>query len=152
MGKTIEGVVITPLNRFPDERGRVMHVMKATDKEFKGFGEIYCSTIYPGVVKGWHYHKKVTLNYVVLKSMIKFVLFDEREDSPSKGVIQEIFMGEQNYVRVTVPPGIWNGFKGIGVEEALVCNVIDQPHDDGETRRLDPHDNHIPYDWSRKDR
>ena len=152
MGKTIAGVVITPLKRFPDERGMVMHMMKATDAEFKGFGEVYCSSIYPGVVKGWHYHEKVTLNYVVLKGMIKFVLFDEREGSPSKGVIQEIFMGEQNYVRVTVPPGIWNGFKGIGAGEALVCNVIDQPHDDAETRRCDPHDNHIPYDWSRKDK
>jgi len=150
--KTIAGVVIKPLKRFPDERGIVMHILKATDEEFKGFGEVYCSGVYPGVIKGWHLHEKITLNYVVLTGMIKFVLFDERENSPTHGVIQEIFMGEQNYVRVTVPPGIWNGFKGIGTEPALVCNVIDQPHDEKEMRRCDPHHNHIPYDWARKDR
>ncbi|NIM10376.1 MAG: dTDP-4-dehydrorhamnose 3,5-epimerase [Candidatus Aminicenantes bacterium] len=150
--KPIDGVIIKPLKRFPDERGTVMHIMKATDEEFKGFGEVYCSSIYPGVVKGWHYHENVTLNYVVLKGMIKFVLYDEREGSPSKGFIQEIFMGDQNYVRVTVPPGIWNGFKCMGTEPALVCNVIDKPHDEAETRRCDPHDVSIPYDWKRKDK
>ena len=96
--------------------------------------------------------EKITLNYVVLKGMIKFVLFDEREHSPTKGVIQEIFMGDNNYVRVTVPPGIWSGFKCIGTEPAMVCNVIDSPHDETEVRRCDPHNDHLPYDWTRKDR
>ncbi len=149
---SIHDVVITPLKRFPDERGTVMHMMKATDPGFKGFGEVYCSSIYPGVVKGWHFQTKITLNYAVLQGMIKFVLFDEREDSPSKGVIQEIFLGEQNHVRVTVPPGIWSGFKCIGTGPALVCNVIDRPHDPAGAKRLDPHESHIPYDWARKDR
>ncbi len=143
----IHDVVITPLKRFPDDRGMVMHIMKATDPQFKGFGEVYCSSIYPGVVKGWHFHHKTTLNYVVLNGMINFVLFDEREDSPTKGVVQEISIGDRNYVRVTVPPGIWNGFKCIGTGAALVCNVIDLPHDDSESKRCDPHDNHIPYQW-----
>jgi dTDP-4-dehydrorhamnose 3,5-epimerase len=150
--KPIDGVIIKPLKRFPDERGTVMHIMKATDEEFKGFGEVYCSSIYPGVVKGWHYHENVTLNYVVLKGMIKFVLYDEREGSPTKGSIQEIFMGDHNYVRVTVPPGIWSGFKCMGTEPALVCNVIDKPHDEAETRRCDPHSGSIPYNWARKDK
>lgn len=150
--KSIDGVIVTELKRFPDERGTVMHVMKATDPEFKGFGEVYCSSVYPGAVKGWHIHTRITLNYVVLSGMIKFVLYDEREGSPSKGVLQEIYMGGQNYVRVTVPPGIWSGFKGIGTEPALVCNVIDQPHDPTEARRCDPHGGGIPYDWARKDR
>ncbi len=152
MGEIIDGVIIKQLKRFPDERGTVMHIMKASDEEFKGFGEVYCSSIYPGVVKGWHYHEKITLNYVVLKGMIKFVLFDERGGSPSKGSVQEIFMGDRDYVRVTVPPRVWSGFKCIGTESALVCNVIDMPHDEGEARRCDPHSNHIPYDWKRKDR
>lgn len=152
MGKTIDGVIVKPLKRFPDERGMVMHIMKATDEEFKSFGEVYCSSVYPEVVKGWHYHEKITLNYVVLKGMIKFVLFDEREDSPTKGTVQEVFMGDQNYIRVTVPPCIWSGFKCIGTEPALVCNVIDLPHDESEAKRCDPHSNHIPYEWKRKDR
>lgn len=152
MGKSIDGIIIKKLKRFSDERGIVMHIMKSTEEEFKGFGEVYCSSIYPGVVKGWHFHEKITLNYVVLKGMIKFVLFDEREHSPTKGVIQEIFMGDNNYVRVTVPPGIWSGFKCIGTEPAMVCNVIDSPHDETEVRRCDPHNDHLPYDWTRKDR
>jgi dTDP-4-dehydrorhamnose 3,5-epimerase len=150
--KNIDGVIIKELKRFPDERGTVMHVLKATEPEFKGFGEVYCSSVYPGVVKGWHIHSEITLNYVVLTGMIKFVLYDERKDSPTNGRVQEIYMGEQNYVRVTVPPGIWSGFKGIGAEPALVCNVIDKPHDPSEARRCDPHDNRIPYVWTRKDR
>ncbi|MCP5048079.1 MAG: dTDP-4-dehydrorhamnose 3,5-epimerase [bacterium] len=145
----IHDVKITPLKRFPDERGVVMHIMKATDGEFKGFGEVYASSVYPGVVKGWHFHKKITINYVVLSGTIKFVLFDERDDSTSKGIVQEIFMGDENYVRVTVPPGIWNGFQCIGNETALVCNVIDFPHDPTEAKRCDPHENHIPYDWEK---
>ncbi|MCP4216688.1 MAG: dTDP-4-dehydrorhamnose 3,5-epimerase [bacterium] len=147
MGKEIEGVTITQLKRFPDERGTVMHVLKSTDQSFTGFGEVYCSSVFPGVVKGWNRHKKVTLNYVVLSGMIKFVLFDDRADSATRGCVSEIFMGTDNYVRVTVPPGIWSGFKGIGTEPALVCNVIDFPHDPSEATRKDLHDNSIPYDW-----
>jgi dTDP-4-dehydrorhamnose 3,5-epimerase len=84
--------------------------------------------------------------------MIKFVLYDAREGSPTKGKIQEIFMGDRNYIRVTVPPGIWSGFKGISTEPALVCNIIDMPHDPAESRRSDPHGGEIPYNWKRKDR
>jgi len=152
MGKTIAGVLITGLKQFPDERGSVMHMMKATDEGFKGFGEVYCSKIYPGVVKGWHFHDKITLNYVVLKGMITFVLYDEREDSPTIGLVQEIVMGEQNYVRVTVPPRIWSAFKCIGTEPALVCNVIDIPHDPSEAKRREIHDPGFPYDWGKSDR
>jgi dTDP-4-dehydrorhamnose 3,5-epimerase len=152
VGKSIDGVRITNLKQFPDTRGSVMHIMKATDEGFKGFGEVYCSSIYPGVVKGWHFHEKITLNYVVLKGRIKFVLYDEREDSPTKGLVQEIFMGDRNYVRVTVPPRIWSGFKCIGTEPALVCNIIDMPHDPFEAKRNDPRNGRIPYIWERKDR
>jgi dTDP-4-dehydrorhamnose 3,5-epimerase len=143
--KNIHDVAIKNLKRFPDERGTVMHIMKSTDEEFKGFGEVYCSTIYPDVVKGWHLHEKITLNYVVLKGMIKFVLYDERENSASKGIVREIYMGDQNYIRVTVPPGIWSAFKCVGTEPAIVCNLIDKPHDETETKRCDLNDNKIPY-------
>jgi len=129
-----------------------MHIMKATDVGFKGFGEVYYSSINPGVVKGWHFHHNVTLNYVVLKGMIKFVLYDEREGSPTRGLVQEIFMGGQNYVRVTVPPRIWSGFKCIGKEPAFVCNVIDKPHDPAEAKRREIHDPGFPYDWGKRDR
>ena len=124
----INGVIVTPLRRIPDDRGKIMHIMKSSDQDFHSFGEVYCSTVYPGVVKGWHLHKEMTLNYVVLKGKIKFVLYDGRKDSSTYGETQEIYIGEDNYVRVTVPPFVWNGFMGLGLEEAFVINFTDIPH------------------------
>ena len=95
----------------------------------------------------------MTLNYVVLKGNIKFVLYDGREDSPTFKEIQEVIIGENQYVMVTVPPFVWNGFKGIGLEEAIVINFTDIPHSAEEIVRMDPHHNDlISYDWSIKDR
>jgi dTDP-4-dehydrorhamnose 3,5-epimerase len=148
----IEGVVIIPMKRIPDERGAVMHILKISDPAYLGFGEVYCSTVYPGVVKGWHLHKRMTLNYVVIRGTIKFVLFDGREASPTRGELQEISMGDRNYVRVTVPPGVWNGFQGVGTDEAYVVNITDMPHDPGEIERADPFTKDIPYSWPLKHR
>jgi dTDP-4-dehydrorhamnose 3,5-epimerase len=149
----INGVIITPLKKIPDDRGKIMHIMKNTDSCFEAFGEVYCSTIYPKVVKGWHLHKIMTLNYVVLKGKIKFVLFDARPASSTYNAIQEIYMNEDNYVRVTVPPYIWSGFMGVGLEEAFIINFTDISHNPDEIVRMDPHEKDIiNYDWSIKDR
>jgi dTDP-4-dehydrorhamnose 3,5-epimerase len=149
----IEGVQITSRKIIPDERGKIMHIMKSSDDQYNAFGEVYCSTVYPGIVKGWHMHKKMTLNYVVLKGNIKFVLYDNRQDSATYKEIQEIIIGENQYVLVTVPPFVWNGFKGIGTEEAFVINLTDIPHDPEEIVRMDPHQNEIiNYNWDVKDR
>ena len=146
----IEGVKIKPLKKIPDERGMIMHMLRSDDADFEKFGEIYFSCVYPGVVKGWHGHKKMTLNYAVIKGMIKLVLYDDRKDSKTKGEIMEIFMGEDNYVLVSIPPNVWNGFKGIGTKEAIVANCSTHPHDPDEIYRCDPIDNDIPYDWDIK--
>jgi dTDP-4-dehydrorhamnose 3,5-epimerase len=146
----IDGVVVQPLRIIPDERGRVMHMLRASDPWFAGFGEIYFSTIYPGVVKGWHLHKKMILNYAVPVGRIKFVLFDPREGSPTRGRLQELFLGPDQYCLVQVPAGVWNGFKGVGTEPALVANCATLQHDPDEIVRMDPHRNDIPYDWSLK--
>lgn len=149
----IDGVKIKSLKKIPDDRGQIMHIMKSSDEDYVKFGEVYCSSVYPGVVKGWHLHSKMTLNYVTLQGMIKFVLYDPREDSPTKGKIQEIYMGQDNYVRVTVPVGVWNGFMGVGTKEAFTINFTDIPHDPDEISRMDPHLNDlIKYDWSVIDR
>lgn len=149
----IEGVQITQRRVIPDDRGKIMHIMKSSDEQFNTFGEVYCSTIFPGIVKGWHLHKKMTLNYIVLKGNIKFVLYDDRPDSKTYKKIQEVVIGENQYVLVTVPPFVWNGFKGIGLEEALVINFTDIPHDPDEIVRMDPHQNEIiDYNWEVKDR
>ena len=100
----IDGVIITPLRQIPDERGKIMHMLRSDAPHFQQFGEIYFSCIYPGAIKAWHIHKVMTLNYAVVHGMIKFVLHDDRPDSPTRGETQEIFMGEQNYCLVTVPP------------------------------------------------
>ena len=81
---------------------------------FERFGEIYFSTVYPGVVKGWHIHKRMTLNYAVPVGMVKLVCYDDRADSPTRGEVQELHVGELNYALVTIPPLVWNGFKGEG--------------------------------------
>ena len=146
----IHGVIIKPLKKIADERG-IMHMMKDTDPEFKKFGEIYFSAVYPGVVKGWHSHIKMTLNYAVVKGMIKLVLYDNRENSPTKGELMEIFIGDNNYSLVTIPPMVWNGFKGIGTQEAIVANCTDISHDPDEIQRMDPLQNDIvSYDWGIK--
>jgi dTDP-4-dehydrorhamnose 3,5-epimerase len=148
----IDGVVVSPRRILPDDRGKVMHHLKATDPEFERFGEIYFSMVFPGVVKGWHLHHKMIINYAVPMGMIKLVLFDDRKDSKTKGELQEIYLGRDNYVLVKVPAMVWNGFKGVGVEPALVANCASIPHDPTEIERLDPHKSHIPYDWALKDR
>ncbi len=148
----INGVQINPLKQIPDERGKVMHMMKAEDAVFSSFGEIYFSRVYPGAVKAWHLHDRMTINYAVPHGKIKLVLFDDRADSSTKGEIQEIFLGEDNYQLVTIPPFVWNGFKGIGTETALVANCASIPHDPNEITRLDPDDCFIPYNWELKNR
>ncbi len=146
----IDGVLIKPLKKFSDERGCVMHMLKNTDAEFEKFGEIYFSIVYPGVIKGWHVHKEMTLNYAVIKGDIKLVLFDGREGSPTKGELQQIFVGEKNYCLVRVPPGVVNGFKGIGIEESIVANCATVAHSANEIVRIDPFTKDIPYNWDIK--
>ncbi len=146
----IEGVKITPLKIIPDERGTILHMLRDDDRVFERFGEIYFSKVYPGVVKGWHLHKKMTLNYAVPVGMIKLVLFDNRENSPTKGELMELFIGEENYVLVTIPPNVWNGFKGIGLGISMVANCSTTHHDPDEIIRMDPINNDIPYDWELK--
>lgn len=144
----IEGVRVTPLRQIPDERGKVMHMLRSDSEGFIAFGEIYFSCVYPGVVKAWHIHRRMTLNYAVPHGNIKLVLYDDREGSPTRGEVQELFLGPDNYCLVTIPPMVWNGFKGIGTETAIVANCATIPHDPAEIDRLDPADPSIPYDWA----
>jgi dTDP-4-dehydrorhamnose 3,5-epimerase len=143
----IEGVQIIALRTIMDDRGMVRHMMKCTDPHFRQFGEIYFSVIFPGAIKAWHIHRKMELNYAVISGNIKLVLYDARENSPTKGEIQEICIGEDNYVLVKVPPYVVNGFKAIGTEKAIVANCASIAHDPEEIERLSPFDTSIGYDW-----
>jgi dTDP-4-dehydrorhamnose 3,5-epimerase len=143
----IAGVEIVPLRQMPDERGKVMHMLRADAPHFRSFGEIYFSAVHPGAVKAWHLHKRMTLNYAVPFGKIKLALFDDRADSRTRGELQEIFLGPDSYQLVVIPPLVWNGFKGIGTETAIVANCASIPHDPAEIERLDPASSQIPYDW-----
>ncbi len=149
----IEGVNIVKLKKIPDERGTIYHMLRSSDPHFTKFGEIYFSKIYQGAIKGWHIHKRVSLNYCVVDGMIKLVLFDSRKDSPTYGNLMELFIGDDNYCLVQIPVGVANGHKGI-TQTALLANAPDIPHDKGgkdEMIKIDPYKNDIPYNWDRVD-
>lgn len=148
----IDGMRIIPLRRVPDERGSVYHMLKSTDPHFMQFGEIYFSTIYAGVIKGWHRHRDMTLHYACIAGRIKLVLYDERAASPTRRTLIEIFLGPDNYSLVVIPPEVWNGFKGMADPVSIVANCCTHPHDPARTTRVDPFSNDIPYAWERVDR
>ncbi len=146
----IDGVCFRPLRQIPDERGKIMHMIRCDAEHFTEFGEIYFSTVNRGAIKGWHIHQRMTLNYAVVHGMIKLVLYDDREGSSTHGGLMEIFTGEDNYALVTVPPMVWNGFKGISAGPAIVANCATIAHDPAEIDRLDPFSEKIPYNWDLK--
>ena len=150
----IDGVSVKRLKVIPDERGRLMEMIRCDDPEFIKFGQVYMTTAYPGVVKGWHYHQKQTDNLVVVKGMVKLVLYDQREVSPTYGEVNEFFLGEHNPTVVQIPSRVLHGFKAIGTEEAIIINLVTEPYnyDEPDEFRIPPHSPEIPYDWSLKER
>jgi len=149
----INGVSVKPLRVLCDERGRLMEMLRRDDDLFKGFGQAYMTTAYPGVVKAWHYHRKQWDHFVVVAGMMKVVLYDARDDSPTRGDVDEYFLGEHNPILVQIPPLVYHGFKCISEREAVVINCPTEVYNYAEPDeyRVDPHDNDIPYNWARKD-
>ena len=150
----IEGVKSKILKVIPDERGALMEILRSDENDFlEKFGQVYMTTAYPGVVKGWHYHKLQDDNFVVVKGMIKLVIYDRREGSSTFGEINEFFLGEQKPVMVHIPKGVVHGFKGIGTQEAIIINTVTEPYNyqSPDEYRIEPHGSEIPYDWGLKD-
>jgi dTDP-4-dehydrorhamnose 3,5-epimerase len=148
----IDGVVVKSLRVIPDERGRLMEILRRDDPIFEKFGQVYLTTTYPKVVKAWHSHTKQDDNITVVKGMLKLVLYDDREGSSTRGEVNEFFIGESNPVLVHVPQKILHGWKCIGPEEAMVINCVTEPYDrdDPDEHRL-PYDSpKVPYDWEIK--
>jgi len=146
--------VITKQMRFiPDERGRLVEILRNDEDMFVQFGQVYLTTTYPQVVKAWHFHKKQDDFITCVKGMLKLVLFDDREGSSTRGEVNQFFIGDHNPMVVKVPKMIYHGWKCISEEEALVINVPTEPYDrqNPDEFRLDPHENNIPYKWERKD-
>ena len=150
----IKGVVVKPLKWIPDERGRLIEILREDDQCFERFGQVYVTTALPGAVKGWHYHKRQTDYFACVAGMIKLVLYDDRPKSKTRGQINEFFLGIYHPILVKAPPLVLHGFKGISDVEAVVVNVPTHPynHRKPDEYRMDPHSPEIPYDWRRKDR
>jgi dTDP-4-dehydrorhamnose 3,5-epimerase len=150
----IAGVETKQLKPIVDARGRLVEILRKDDPIFKRFAQAYMTTVYPRVVKGWHYHKKQTDHFACLNGMIKLVLCDLREDSKTYGFINEFFLGIHHPMMVSVPPFVLHGFQGVGMEEAMVLNLPTELYDYSQPDefRVDPHENDIPYDWNRIDR
>jgi dTDP-4-dehydrorhamnose 3,5-epimerase len=149
----ISGVKTKRLKVIADERGRLMEMLRADDEMYMKFGQVYLTSAYPGVVKGWHYHKRQVDHFVVVRGMMKVVLYDARKDSPTSGEVNEFFLGDHNQMILQIPNLVYHGFKCIGEQEALVVNCTTETYDydNPDEFRIDPYDNDIPYDWSRKD-
>jgi len=147
MNKNIEGIKITPLKIIKDHRGSVMHMIRNDNEAFEKFGEIYFSTIFENKIKAWHLHKEATLNYACVFGKVKLVLFDERKTSKTYGKYQELFLSLDNYSLITIPPNIWNGFKGMNKESSIIANCLDLPHNEKEMVRLEIDDMRFNYKW-----
>ena len=151
--RLIRGVRVKPLRVIADERGRLFEMLRRDEPLFTKFGQVYCTTVNCGVVKGWHYHKRQVDNFVCVSGMIKLVAYDGRAGSPTKGLVNEFVIGTHAPRLVQIPAGVHHGFKGLTEPEAIVINIPTEPYRRAkpDEYRLPPHDNDIPYDWSRKD-
>ena len=150
----IDGVVVKKLNVIPDERGYLMEILRNDDSFYEKFGQAYITAVYPGVVKGWHYHEKQVDHFCVVKGMVKVVLYDGRKESPTHGEVNEFFLGEKNPSLVRIPNYVLHGMKGMGTETGILLNIPTERYDyeTPDEFRVPPHDNDVPYDWARKDK
>ncbi len=144
----IQGVVVTPKRKIVDDRGAIFHMLRCSDPEFQRFGEIYFSKVHPGVVKAWHHHSKMVLNYYLVVGSVQLGLWDGRKDSPTYGKSQTVFLDEQTPQLVTVPVGVWNGFKGLGPTSSILANCATEAHDPEEISRAPWNDPRFQYDWA----
>jgi len=152
-GEVIDGVKARCANVIADERGRLGEIMRVDDPWFEKFGQVYFTTTYPGVVKAWHYHKIQTDHFYVIKGLVKVALYDQREDSATKGIVNELYLGEHRPGLVRIPPGVSHGWMCVSDCEAYIVNMVSEAYnyEQPDEFRLDPHDNNIPYDWARCD-
>ena len=145
----IDGVRVKHLKVNADERGFLMEILRCDDEIFERFGQTYVSLNYPGVVRAWHWHKKQTDYFVAVKGMIKVPLYDIRDGSPTRGEVNEFFLGENNRIVLKIPPGVVHGYKTIGVEPSLLLNYPTEPYNRNEPDeyRLPWDSPEVPYRW-----
>lgn len=142
----VDGVLLTPLKKIHHPKGDVFHGMKKSDIGFSGFGEAYFSTIHHMDIKPWKKHLRMTLNFVVPMGAIRFVIYDDREESVTNGNFFDVTLGVENYQRITIPPNVWVAFYGEGEAYNLLLNLANLEHDPLEVERKDELDE-IEYKW-----
>ena len=144
---TIPGVEIRQLNVLADDRGAVLHMLRADAPHFQRFGEIYFSVVNPGVVKAWRRHRSAVMNLAVPVGEAIIAIFDDRGDSPMEGVVMDIPTGQSDYRLITIPAGVWTGFMAVSDHPAVIANCATEPHDPAEVDRRPADDPAIPYVW-----
>jgi dTDP-4-dehydrorhamnose 3,5-epimerase len=149
----IDGVKIKAAKVLSDERGRLGEILRTDDEMFEKFGQVYFTTTYPGVVKAWHWHKKQTDYFYVAKGMVKVALYDNRDGSKTKGCVNQVYLGEHCPAVLRIPPGVCHGWMCVSEDEAYIINTPTEVYNYSQPDefRIPPHDNDIPYDWTRKD-
>ncbi len=145
----IDGVLVKPLKFMWDDRGRLLEIFRRDDPFFQQFGQVYVTTAYPGVVKAWHYHRLQTDHFAVISGMARIILYDNRNKSPTKGNIEEYFVGEYNPLLIRIPPLVIHGFEALGKTETLLLNCPSEPynHEKPDEYRIPLGDPRIPYSW-----
>jgi dTDP-4-dehydrorhamnose 3,5-epimerase len=146
----IEGVIVQPLKVMSDERGFVKHMLRADAPHFSGFGEIYFSFTRHQVVKAWKCHHRITQHFAVPMGQLLLVIYDDRENSSTRGKINEFVIGDQHYCLVKIPPGVIYGFQSLSPEGTLVANCIDAVFDPQESSAYPLDDAQIPYQWRKE--
>lgn len=126
-------VLRTPLRRIPVVRGDVLRALRKDDDGFRGFGEAYFSLIEHGAVKGWKRHRDMTMNLVVPAGRVRFAFVAGDLAGGMPPVLHDLSPDHaSDYARLTVPPGHWMAFAGIGAGLNIVLNIADRLHDAGE--------------------
>ncbi|OGW87200.1 MAG: dTDP-4-dehydrorhamnose 3,5-epimerase [Omnitrophica bacterium RIFCSPLOWO2_01_FULL_45_10b] len=150
----IDGVKIKELKILPDERGKLMEILRSDESIFEGFGQAYVTVCKPRVVKGWHYHKEQVDHFVCLQGMAKVVLYDPRQNSKTYRVINEFLIGWQNPLLVKIPTYVYHGFTAAGTEDAMILNLPTEVYrySDPDEFRANPFTSEIPYDWGDVDK
>jgi len=147
----IHGVKVKQLKVIPDERGRLMEILRRDDEIFKRFGQVYMTTAKPGIAKAWHYHKKQDDYFTCIRGKMRLGLYDARRSSPTYKEVNEFIVSLEDPMLVVIPKGVYHGFKCISEDEAVVINTPTLPYnrENPDEHRVDAYDNSIPYDWKK---
>lgn len=149
----IDGAVLRKLKVIPDERGHLFEILRPDWPEFISFGQVYATAVKPGWVKAWHYHKKQHDNFCVIRGRGRIVLYDPRENSPTKGAVEEHILSAEEPHLLRIPPGVLHGFESAGPQECWILNVPTHPYryEEPDEYRVPLGDPSVPYNgWTGK--